>query len=119
LTTNSNHRPPWTTIYPRVAAVLLIVLGILATATSTVVAVHERQSVDCQTTINNQFIAALRQRADAADTERQAQRALFDVILNPKATPDARKAALAAYAQGLAQADDVRGRNPLPTGTCN
>ncbi|MFC0546910.1 hypothetical protein [Kutzneria chonburiensis] len=117
--TTSDRPRSWLLVYPRVAAAVLIILGALSVVSVAVVAVRERQTVQCQTGINNAFRDALTERADAADTERNAQRALFKVLLNPSATPADRAAALHTYAKGLAEADDVRARHPLPTNTCN
>jgi hypothetical protein len=104
---------------PRIAGVVLIVLAVLSTVSGVIVTIREHNRIQCQANVNGAFSHALIERSDASDTERHALRDMIGVILDPKATPQAKKDALTAYYDGLQKADTTRAANPLPdASTC-
>ncbi|GAA0632402.1 hypothetical protein GCM10010174_61830 [Kutzneria viridogrisea] len=99
--------------------VALIVLAALSTVSGVIVTVREHQQIECQAGVNGALSKALRERSDAASKERQAQLALFSALLDPGATPESRRAALATYYEQYKAADSARDANPLPdASTC-
>jgi len=68
----------------------------------------------CQKNFNVTFNQGLKERSDAASTERQAQREMLDAILDPAGTVASRSAALVAWRTALDEADRKRDANPLP-----
>lgn len=100
------------------AVVLLAVVSVVVmavTLTRQQDAINEqRGAVACQAEFNARFASALRERTEAAASERRAMRNLLDVILNPAASREERAGALTAYRDGLAAADSQRAASPLP-----
>lgn len=70
----------------------------------------QREQVACQTRFNEQFIAALRERTDAATAERLAEREFLLAIV----TPGDAEADIRRYIEVLGQSDSQRDSNPLP-----
>ena len=94
--------------------ILLITLSVISVVTLAITIGRQEAQVQCQTTFNQTFTAALRQRTEAANTEREGQRNLLAVALNPDSSPEERRQATQRYYDALVAADAQRQDNPLP-----
>jgi hypothetical protein len=79
----------------------ILAVDVLLTGAITVLGYRSEHFLTCQVQQNAEFRAA-------AATERTAQRALFDIVLNPASTPADRLKASQAYYAGLIAADQQR-----------
>jgi hypothetical protein len=70
--------------------------------------------INCQKDFNVLYSQGLKERSDAAASERQAQRTMLDALLDPTATPVSRSAALQTWRVALDEADAKRDANPIP-----
>lgn len=113
----SKRRHRW--LSTRTAAVIVIALGVTANVSVAVVAVRDRQAVDCLSRTDEQFRVALLERATADDDERKANRDLAQILATPAVRPGAHTGPLVAYVKALDAADAVRRAHPLPTNTCD
>lgn len=124
-----NPKPRW---YPSVRNGLGILILIMSTYTmisGVVSAHHDRAISTCQAQLNEAFRAALIQRADAANSERDSatqeranQKKLLLIQLDTTASPAAHQQAIRDYIASLddadraqAEADKQRTDAPLPT----
>lgn len=95
-----------------------LILDVLLTVVITAVGFEVSATSNCQAAQNDAFRAAATQLRDAAAKERAAQRALFDVVLDPVSTPEQRRQASVDYRTSLIAADQQRADNPFPQGNC-
>lgn len=97
-----------------VVGVLLLILAVISVSTMSVSLTSQERVVECQARFNEAFSNALRERVDAANQERAAQRQMLSAVLDPNGTRETRLAALESYDKSLAEADTNRSENPLP-----
>lgn len=95
-----------------------LVLDVLLTVAITILGVRVDATSECQAAQNDAFRAVSGQLRDAAAKERGALRLLLDVILDPAATPERRRQAIAEYRATLIEVDQQREDNPFPEGNC-
>lgn len=101
-----------------VAVGLAVVACVLLHRQSTTTAFIER-STTCQAEQNDAFRAASEQLRAANAKERDAQRQLFDILLDPNTTADQRRAASVNYRATLIEADQQRVDSQFPSGNCS
>lgn len=102
----------------QVLGAVLVVLAVASVITVTLQTVRLNDVTSCQAEWNDSYQAALRQRADAAATERAAQRELLTLMLQQPTRQEAR-AALHRYLESLEDADNEREDARIPKRACN
>lgn len=101
-----------------VAVGLAVVAFVLLYRQSATTAFIER-STTCQAEQNDAFRAASEQLRAANAKERDAQRQLFDILLDPNTTADQRRTASVNYRATLIEADQQRVDSQFPSGNCS
>ena len=128
VTTVEAKRSFWTNPALVLVSACLSLLGVIGIGTTAVFVVQQRQYNQCQSDHDDEVIAALKERGDAGNLDREALRqiagsgtAMIDVLLQPGVTQDQRIEAIRVWRQAqfdanqkLAQADDSRRKHPLP-----
>lgn len=97
--------------FDRIIGAAVVLLAVLSVSFLAVTINRQEAAITCQSAFNERFIAALRERSDAATTERAAQRDLLTAVITPG---DNARAAIQRYLDGLAAADAQRDATPLP-----
>lgn len=107
------HRFRESLTFDRIVGWLVILLAVLSVLTVSYTVSRQQQVVTCQADYNVAFVAALKERSEAAVTDRQAQRALFSGVVQAKDPVSVRKL-IDDYLAALDAADDRRDEHPLP-----
>lgn len=106
------------TLQTAFGVIVLILIGIGMTS---LVSGNSRveEVVACQTRFNEEYSRGLNERSDAAKKERNAQRELLTVNLDPNATEEDRANAVRTYLETLNVADAQRNNAPIPVLRCD
>lgn len=115
--TEEEPMPYRATRMDNILGILVITLSVISVVTLAITIGRQEAQVQCQTAFNMQFNEALRDRTEIANNEREGQRNLLAVTLNPASTDAERRDATQKYYNALVTADSQRKDNPLPNQT--
>lgn len=115
------RHPPLAIVARYVAGIAILLLVVITMVIAVSANARLQGTIACQAQFNTTYRDALVERNEATDQERQAQRTLLltFVARNPSSTPQQQETAIQNYLAVLAQSDQKRAANPLPSmNTC-
>lgn len=114
LSTDSNTRGFLGSLrFDRIVGWVIIVMAVVSVITVSYTVSRQQDVVTCQADYNMAFVAALKERNEAAATDRQAQRELLTGMVTARDAATSRLL-IDTYLRALDQADNRRDESPLP-----
>lgn len=104
--------------FDRALGVILIALSIASVVFLAVQTARLSAVTECQAGYNEAYGKAIQARSSAARDERNAQRKLWQTVLNTQIPVEQKRKAFEVYLKTLDDADRVRDEFQLPTRRC-
>lgn len=97
---------------------ILVILSLASVILVAIQTTRLNNATNCQAAFNDAYTRAVKERADAAKDERQAQRELLMTFFSGPTTAEQRLAAFNKYLASLDKADEQREAALIPTRRC-